>query len=38
MNGAEILTTIAQLRTAITAFNAHLGRLGDLEAFVGAPQ
>jgi hypothetical protein len=45
MNGAEILTTIAQLLAAITAFigiaiafNSQPGRIWDLEGFVGAPQ
>ncbi|HJT80566.1 MAG TPA: hypothetical protein VJ719_05155 [Chthoniobacterales bacterium] len=40
MNGAEILTTIAQLGAAVTgfsgiaiAFNRHPGRLGEFEAF-----
>lgn len=40
MNGAEILTTIAQLGAAVTgfsgiaiAFNRHPGRLGEVEAF-----
>ena len=40
MNGAEILTTVAQLGAAVTgfsgiaiAFNRHPGRLGDFEAF-----
>ena len=40
MNGADILTTVAQLGAAVTgfsgiaiAFNRHPGRLGDFEAF-----